>query len=440
MNFPMNRRSFLRSMTGGAIANAAAQPRWDVLFVLTDDLGWHDLGPYGNSFIDTPNLTRFAQQGVRFTNAYAACPVCSPTRASIMTGKYPARLHLTDWIPGRKQWPAARLLTPKFNQFLPIADSTIAERISPRGYRTAAIGKWHLGGDGHLPTDRGFGTNIAGTGGRPASHLLRPSELPGLKLRPGEFLTERLTSEGIRFMRADKATPFFLYQSHFTVHLPLQAREEAIAKYRKRDIAGVNAIYCAMVESADDSMGRLMKALDESGQAGQHDCDLLLRLCGVRFQGSWPQPITNNNPLRAGNGHLFEGGIREPLMIRWPGVTRPGTVIDTPVSSIDFFPTICEAAGAPAGTIDGKSLLPLLREVRAGSVRCSGTIRTTAIKVASRAAPFASETGNSSSFMKTTGWSYSISRRIPARNEIWRIGKQPGQRSCTEFSPSGAGR
>lgn len=361
MNFPMNRRTFLRTMTGGAIANAAARPRWNVLFVLTDDLGWHDLGPYGNSFIDTPNLTRFAQQGVRFTNAYAACPVCSPTRASIMTGKYPARLHLTDWIPGRKQWPTARLLTPKFNQFLPIADATIAEAISPRGYRTAAIGKWHLGGDGHLPTDRGFGTNIAGTAaGHPPTYF-GPLELPGLKLRPGEFLTERLTSEGIRFTRAGKATPFFLYQSHFTVHLPLQAREEAVAKYRKRDLAGVDPTYCAMVESADDSMGRLMQALDESGQAGNTIVIFFSDNGGVRFQGKRPQPITNNSPLRAGKGHLFEGGIRDPLMIRWPGVTRPGTVIDTPVSSIDFFPTICEAAGAPAATVDGKSLLPLLR-------------------------------------------------------------------------------
>jgi arylsulfatase A len=342
------------------LAAAPAPPRWNVLFVLMDDLGWHDLGPYGNRFIDTPNLNRFAGESVRFTNAYAACPVCSPTRASIMTGKYPARLHLTDWIPGRNQWPTAKLLVPKFNQFLPLADKTIAETLSPRGYRTAAIGKWHLGGVGHLPTDRGFSQNIAGTAaGQPPTYF-GPLELPGLKLEPGEFLTERLTYEGIRFMTADKAAPFFLYQAHFTVHLPLEAREEVIAKYRRRDTGDVNPVYCAMVESADDSMGRLMQALDQSGEAGNTIVIFFSDNGGVRYQARQPRPITNNSPLRAGKGHLFEGGIREPLMIRWPGVTRPGTVIDTPVSSIDFFPTICQAVGAPAGAVDGRSLLPLL--------------------------------------------------------------------------------
>jgi arylsulfatase A-like enzyme len=344
------------------IGPAAAQstPPPNVLFVLMDDLGWRDLGPYGNRFIDTPNLDRFARESVRFTNAYAACPVCSPTRASILTGKYPARLHLTDWIPGRPQWPTARLRTPEFNQFLPEGDRTIAETISPKGYRTAAIGKWHLGGEGHLPTDRGFERNVGGSAaGHPPTYF-GPLRLPGLELEPGEFLTQRLTYEGIRFMTAAR-TPFFLYQAHFTVHIPLEARQEVIAKYRKRDTGDVNPTYCAMVESADDSMGQLMKALDESGQAASTMVIFFSDNGGVRYQARQPQPITNNSPLRAGKGHVFEGGIREPLMIRWPGVTRPGAVIDTPVSSIDFFPTICEATGTRHGTVDGRSLLPLLR-------------------------------------------------------------------------------
>jgi len=359
-------------MTAGTLAGglrqtatAAVAPRWNVLFVLMDDLGWRDLGPYGNRFIDTPNINRFAEQSVRFTNAYAACPVCSPTRASIMTGKYPARLHLTDWIPGRKQWPTAKLLVPKFNQFLPSTDRTIAEALSPRGYRTAAIGKWHMGGEGHLPTDRGFGKNIAGTAAGSPPTYFGPLELPGLTLKPGEFLTQRLSDEGARFMGADKRTPFFLYQAHFTVHLPLQAREEVIAKYRKRDIGDVNAVYCAMVESADDSMGQLLKALDDSGQADNTIVIFFSDNGAVRYQGKQTKPISNNAPLRAGKGHLFEGGIREPLMIRWPGITRPGTLVDEPVSSIDFFPTICEAADVPAGTVDGTSLLPILRGGRA---------------------------------------------------------------------------
>lgn len=363
----MTRREFVQATAAGAVASsqgvaAAAQtPRRNILFVLMDDLGWRDLGPYGNRFIDTPNLDRFASQSVRFTNAYAACPVCSPTRASIMTGRYPARLQLTDWIPGRKQFATAKLLTPQFNQFLPMADKTIAETISAKGYRSAAIGKWHMGGEGHLPTDRGFGMNIAGTAaGQPPTYF-GPLELPGLRLAPGEFLTERLTEEGVRFMNADRSTPFFLYQAHFTVHLPLEAREQVIAKYRKRDTGDVNPVYCAMVESADDSMGRLMRALDESGQAENTIVVFFSDNGGVRYQGNQARPITNNSPLRAGKGHLFEGGIREPLMIRWPGVTRGGGVNETPVSSIDFFPTICEAAGVNAETVDGRSLLPVLR-------------------------------------------------------------------------------
>jgi len=361
----VNRRVFLQSLAAGALP-AAAPPRLNVLFVLMDDLGWRDLGPYGNRFIDTPHLDRFARQSVRFTNAYAACPVCSPTRASILTGKYPARLHLTDWIPGRRQWPTARLLMPAFRQFLPVEDRTLAEALSPRGFRTGAIGKWHLGGPGHLPTDRGFGLNIAGTAaGHPPTYF-GPLELPGLSLAPGEFLTERLTREAIRFMRPGQPEPFFLYLAHFTVHLPLQAREQVIAKYRQRDIGDVNPTYCAMVESADDSMGRLMQALDESGQADRTVVIFFSDNGGVRFQGRQPKPITNNSPLRAGKGHLFEGGIREPLMIRWPGVTRPGTVIDTPVASIDFFPTLCEAAGVDPGPVDGRSLLRLLRGKRLG--------------------------------------------------------------------------
>lgn len=357
----MHRRSFLQTMAAGALAQAAPPPtRWNILFVLIDDLGWRDLGPYGNTVIDTPNLNTFARESVRFTNAYAACPVCSPTRASIMTGQYPARLHLTDWIPGRKQWPYSKLLTPSFNQFLPTANRTMAEALAPRGYRTAAIGKWHLGGQGHLPTDRGFSLNIAGSAaGSPPSYF-GPLQLPGLRLEPGEFLTQRLTYEGARFIAADPATPFFLYQAHFTVHIPLQARAAVIAKYRGRNTGDVNPIYCAMVESADDSMGRLMRALDESGQASSTIVVFFSDNGGVRFQSTEPKPVTNNSPLRAGKGHLFEGGIREPLMIRWPGVTRAGTTIDTPVSSIDFFPTLCEAAGIAPGKVDGQSLTPLL--------------------------------------------------------------------------------
>ena len=352
----LSRRGFLKSLAAGA-ASAASAKQPNILFVLLDDLGWHDTGPYGNGFIDTPNLNRFAAESARFTNAYAACPVCSPTRASILTGQYPARLHLTDWIPGRKQWPYAKLLTPQFNQFLPSDVKTIPELLAPGGYRSAAIGKWHLGGTGHLPTDYGFGLNIGGSAaGHPPTYF-GPLDLPGLSLKPGEFLTQRLTEEGIRFMKAGGGgQTFFLYQAHFTVHLPIQAREETIAKYRRRDTGDVDPVYCAMVESADDSVGQLLQTLDESGQAQNTVVIFFSDNGGVRYQARSPRPITSNRPLRAGKGHLYEGGIREPLMIRWPGVTKGGSVIDHPVSSVDFLPFICRLAGVSHGTVDGVDL------------------------------------------------------------------------------------
>lgn len=358
----MDRRTFVRTLAGGvtAAASAAAKPSFNVLFILMDDLGWHDTGPYGNTFIDTPNLNKFASESARFTDAYAACPVCSPTRASILTGKYPARLHLTDWIPGRKQWPYSKLKKASFLQHLPLGETTIAEALRPHGYRTAAIGKWHLGGDGFMPTDQGFDRNVGGNFRGSPPKYFGPLELPGLTLEPGEFLTQRLTIEGSRFIAENPSKPFFLYEAHFTVHIPLQAREQVIEKYRKRNTGDVDPIYCAMVESADDSVGQLLRAVDDSGQKDRTIVVFFSDNGGVRYQGTRVPPITNNAPLRAGKGHLFEGGIREPLLIRWPGVTKAGSVIHDPVSSIDFLPTLCQGVGAKTGKVDGVSIRPLL--------------------------------------------------------------------------------
>lgn len=358
----MNRRSFLR--TAAAAAATPGSRKWNILFILIDDLGWHDTAPYGNTFIDTPNLNRLAAESAVFTNAYAACPVCSPTRASILTGQYPARLHLTDWIPGRKQWPYAKLLTPAFEQQLPRTAQTIAEMVGPNGYRTAAIGKWHLGGKGSLPTDRGFDVNIGGTDAGHPPRYFGPLDLPGLTLKPGEFLTQRLTSDGSHFMRESHSAPFFLYQSQFTVHMPLQAPEQLTAKYRGRNTGDVDATYCAMVETVDDCVGQMLKALDESGKAKDTIVVFFSDNGGVRFQERRQKPVTNNAPLRAGKGHLYEGGIREPLMIRWPGVSRAGSRIDQPVSSVDFAPTFCDALGIQGPKMDGVSLRRTLRGER----------------------------------------------------------------------------
>jgi arylsulfatase A-like enzyme len=361
----MLRRDFLAALAGGAaFAADTAQKPFNVLFMLMDDLGWHDTGPYGNKFIDTPSLDRLASESARFTNAYAACPVCSPTRASILTGKYPARLHLTDWIPGRKQWPYWKLITPAFEQQLPLAETTIAEALRPRGYRTAAIGKWHLGAEGFSPSEQGFDHNVAGNRAGSPPKYFGPLELPGLKLEPGEFLTSRLALEGARFIREEPSRPFFLYEAQFTVHMPLQAPEALVEKYKKRDTGDCDPTYCAMVETADAAVGQLLKAVDESGQADRTIVVFFSDNGGVRHQGKRVPPVTNNSPLRAGKGHLYEGGIREPLIVRWPGVTKPGSVIDTPVSSVDFFPTFVAAAGGQPGAVDGVSLRPLLEGKR----------------------------------------------------------------------------
>ena len=361
----MNRRAFLTA-TAGAITSsllrgAAASPK-KILFLLMDDLGWHDTGPYGNTFIDTPNLNRLASQSALFTDAYAACPVCSPTRASILTGKYPARLHLTDWIPGRKQWPFAKLLTPSFEQQLPLSETTLAEALRPAGFGSAAVGKWHLGGNGYLPNDQGFDTNIGGSdAGHPPGYF-GPLAFPGLKLESGEFLTQRLTFEGSRLWRESRTNPFFLYEAQYTVHMPLQAPEHLVRKYRARNTADVDPIYCAMVETADDSVGQFMKMLAETGQEQDTIVVFFSDNGGVRYQERRLKPVTNNSPLRAGKGHVYEGGIREPLLIRWPGVTKAGSVIHQPVSSIDFFPTFCQAfTTSSSPKVDGVSLLPLLQ-------------------------------------------------------------------------------
>jgi arylsulfatase A-like enzyme len=366
---PINRRNFLYALGGGAAAwgQPKKQPT-NVVFILADDWGWTDLGCYGSRYYQTPNLDRLASQGMRFTNAYAACPVCSPTRASILTGRYPARLHLTDWIPGRKQWPSARVITPQFEQQLPLEEVTIPEMLKPAGYRSAAIGKWHLGQDPYSPTSQGFDVNVGGTfRGAPKSYF-GPFDLPGLKdSQPGEYLTDRLTKEAVRFIGENRDRPFFLYLPHFTVHIPLQAKKEIIARYQARTKAGEgqhNPTYAAMVESLDDSVGAVLKKLDELGIADRTAVFVNSDNGGLLYEGARRDNVTSNRPLRAGKGHLYEGGIREPLIVRWPGVTKPGSTCHVPVSSVDYFPTIREIAGAGAGggpPVDGVSLLPLLR-------------------------------------------------------------------------------
>jgi arylsulfatase A-like enzyme len=364
-----SRRDFLAALAGGAVTAAAAGTgRPNIILMLLDDLGWRDFGCYGSTFHETPHLDRLAREGVRFTNAYAACPVCSPTRASILTGKYPARLHLTDWIPGRKQWPAARLLTPAFEQQLPLKEITIPEMLKPLGYRTASIGKWHLGGEGFGPENQGFDLNVGGDQrGSPRSYF-GPFDMPNLKGgAKDDYLTEKLTEAAERFIDESAGrSPFFLYLPEYTVHIPLEARQAAVEKYRGR-LGGKdfpNPIYAAMVESFDLALASIRARLEQRKLTSNTILIVTSDNGGLRYEGGAKAPVTDNSPLRAGKGHLYEGGIREPLLIYWPGVTKAGTLCDVPVSSVDFLPTILEMAGGTAprrGEMDGASLVPLLR-------------------------------------------------------------------------------
>ncbi len=360
----MLRREFLAGLGGGALS-AARPKKTNVVLILADDLGVRDLGCYGNQYFATPNIDRLATQGARFMDAYAACPVCSPTRASIMTGRYPVRTGVTDWIVGRPSYERGPIVTPRTATQLKLEETTIPERLKPAGYKSAAVGKWHLGGNGFTPTDQGFDLNVGGnhSGSPPRSKTpyFGPFELPNLMAGPGEFLTERLSQAACGFIEQNRDNPFFLYLAHYTVHLPLNACEADIARHREKSGGRYNPVYAAMVESLDTSVGAVLDSIDKAGVADRTMVCFFSDNGGLRHAGGSKQPVTDNAPWRAGKGHLYEGGIREPLLVRLPGVVKAGSVISTPVSSVDFLPTFCELAGQRADGMDGVSLLPLLK-------------------------------------------------------------------------------
>jgi arylsulfatase A len=360
--------------TSATPAEAADPPKPNLVFILIDDMGWKDLGCFGSTFYETPHIDKLAAQGMKFTNAYAACPVCSPTRASIMTGKYPARLHVTDWIPGIGDRPTHRLLVPKFQQFLPLAEVTIARALKPQGYISASIGKWHLGGEAYRPDKHGFDVNIGGSEkGSPPSYFFpyknKTFSIPGLEEgKDGEYLTDRLTEEAEKFIEKNQHKPFFLYLAHYGVHAPFQAKPDVIAKYKAKIKPGQdqnNATYAAMVESVDDSVGRIVKKLEDLKLSDRTVIVFFSDNGGLSFTGSKTPPATSNAPLREGKSYLYEGGIRVPLIVRWLGQIKSGSVCDVPVSSVDFYPTILDITGSkpePKQIIDGVTLLPLLTQ------------------------------------------------------------------------------
>jgi arylsulfatase A len=336
-------------------------PKPNIVLILIDDLGWTDVACYGSKLYETPNIDRLAQDGMKFTQAYSACTVCSPTRAALLTGKYPARLHITDWIPG--QMPEnPKLIVPDWTKYLPLEEITIARALKEREYATASIGKWHLGGEEYYPDKHGFDINIGGTDLPNTKHYFSPYDIATITDGPkDEYLTDRLTTEAIRFIEANKDKPFFLYMPHFTVHLPLQAKQELIKKYEakiKPGMAQNNAVYAAMIESLDQSVGSIR---DELKNLGIADRTIVI----FTSDNGGRVPTTSNLPLRVGKASCYEGGTRVPLIIDWPGVTKPGSECDTPVISMDLYPTIAEAAGAPEAVQnakDGVDLAPLMHQ------------------------------------------------------------------------------
>lgn len=343
------------------VARAAAVSRPNIVLVLADDFGWKDLGCYGSDFYQTPNLDQLARDGMKFTQAYSACNVCSPTRAAILTGKYPARLHVTDWIPG--QMPEnPKLIVPDWTKYLPFEEVTIARVLKSDGYATASMGKWHLGGENYYPEKHGFDLNLAGTSAAQPPSYFAPYKIATLPEGPdGEYLTDRLGEEAVRWIEANKDKPFFLYLPHFAVHLPVQVKPALAEKYRGKRSPGraqTNEVYAAMIESMDDTVGRIRRKLDELHLA-DHTLVIFTSDNGARI------PTSSNLPLRAGKGSCYEGGLRVPLIVHWPGVTRPGSMCETPVISMDLYPTLLDIAGlkeAGGKGVDGVSLTPLLRQ------------------------------------------------------------------------------
>jgi arylsulfatase A-like enzyme len=365
----------LALLKSGAAPFAAGQEarsvpdRPNIVFILIDDLGWSDLGCSGSRYYETPNIDRLAGQGMRFTDAYAAAPVCSPTRASILTGKYPARLHLTEVIGAvERPRPSQRLLGAKGRGFLPVEEISLPKALKPRGYVSACIGKWHLGGEGTLPENHGFDVNLGATEAGTAPGGYFKFHTPTLTLREGEYLTDRLTEEAEKFMERNRNNPFFLYLPHYAVHTPFQAKPELVAKYKAKARPyqdQSNPTYAAMIESVDDSVGRILKKLDELNLAQRTLVFFFSDNGGLSLTTGRTEPATSNAPLREGKGSLYEGGIRVPLIVRGPGVAKPGTLCDVPVSSIDFYPTILEMSGAglrPEQVVDGRSLVPLFKQ------------------------------------------------------------------------------
>lgn len=358
-----------------SVDGIAAEPaKTNVILILIDDLGWKDVGCYGSDYYKTPNIDRLASEGMRFTDGYAACNVCSPSRAAIVSGKNPARLLLTQWLPsGRWNATKNKLREGRYLANLPLEEFTIAESMREAGYQTAFMGKWHLGTETYyFPEHQGFDLNVAGRDyGAPGSYffpfeggwnipttgkrLFKESPLSG---KQGDYLPDRLAEEAEKFIRQNAEKPFFLMLSHYAVHTPLQAKKKKVDRYNKvpKKQRQGKPTYAAMVESVDDSVGRVMATLRD---VKLDDQTLVVFTSDNGGNGN----VTDHAPLRGNKGSNYEGGIRVPFIIKWPGKTSPGSLSNEPVVGMDVYPTMLEATGLnlkPYQHVDGESLVPIL--------------------------------------------------------------------------------
>lgn len=360
-----------------------SQAKPNFILFLVDDMGWTDLGCYGSDLYETPNIDRLAGEGIRFRRAYAACTVCSPTRAAILTGMYPARLRVTDFIAGHP-FHNTKLRIPDWTKQLNLEHVTIAEELKRLEYKTAHIGKWHLtprDGVEHpdlWPEAQGFDKNIGGfSAGAPGSYHWpygrgqdkqqgKVINLPN-QGKQGDYLTDTLTDEAVKIIDEWKSEPFFIYFSYYTVHTPLQAKAEYVKEFQakvKKDGRHTNPTYAAMIRSLDESVGRVMKQLDRLGLSDNTVIMFTADNGGLIEQGNKVR-VTSNLPARNGKGSVYEGGVRVPGIIKWPGVVTAGRETGFPIISMDFFPTILDIVGLkPTNQPDGRSLVKLLRNQR----------------------------------------------------------------------------
>ena len=405
------------------VLNSISAEKPNVIFILADDLGWSDLACYGSELYETPNIDRLAQEGVKFTNAYSACQVCSPTRASFLTGKSPAALKLTDWLAGRPDYDFQRMIKPKIRQGLPTSEKTIAEYFKEQGYQTAMFGKWHVGKKSPFkPVDSGFDLHIpkTSTGGAPTGGYHGPFPFKDVPGKKGDYLTDKLTDHAIKFINKNKNKPFFLYFPHFAVHDPIQGRADLVKKYKKKlksmpkpsgpafilegnpddkepltrhqltELLGRseykghkvfpqrivkikqhqnNPEFAAMVEAMDESLGRIEAELKSLGLS-ENTIIIFTADNGSMAAANFFNPkrtvtkktldkaySSSNLPLRGAKGWMYEGGIRVPAIVKWPGKGKNGIICDSPIITADFYPTILEMAG-----------LPLLPEQHTGGV------------------------------------------------------------------------